>query len=651
MKKILTNLKVIVAFALVATLMTGCSTEVNDEVSDNGVVYDVNESADVVIVGGGGTGMSAALTAIENGAESVVIIEKLTVLGGFMRMKTGQFSAPDTTIQHEQGLMEDSAERYEEEILKFANLNGGHPIEYLVHSYATNASAAWEWVYEMGVKEYPFKTDEDGNKAIINPGHMPYDYNRVYVPLAKEDSTVVNPIIEVFEKEIVANTNIKVFTEVEGKQLTTNENGQVNGVIAKGKDGTTYKFNANNGVIMSTGGYAANPNLFELYSTDLNNLISAALSANDGYGLYMMQELGAGITEEAMTWIETYPKGLINEGSTTAGVNGSTGTYYTGGILVNINGERFINECAWEDEVRNEALKEQPDSYMYEVFTDEIFEATKGTLRGAYDSFKEGGTYYNRLIQADSLEELAEKLEIPVDNFVSTVNTYNESVDSGVTDEFGREFTAKTGENRVEVKNKIEGSKYYALKIQPIVLSSRGGIMVNEFNQVITSDSEVIPGLYAGGEVVGQMWGKTIAPGVGMNGCVTWGRITGKNVMTLPMNEKYEVKVAPNIFDENLFVFDDAEHVGIDYKNLNDGTYTGSSQGMNGLVEVEVVVIDSKLSDIQIIKHSETENIADAAIKEIPQNIILNQSTNVDSISNATITSEAIKKAVEDALK
>ena len=83
-------------------------------------------------------------------------------------------------------------------------------------------------------------------------------------------------------------------------------------------------------------------NCFELYSTDLSNLLSAALSS-DGYGLRMMQEVGAGITEEAMTWIETYPKGYPNPGSSTQGTNISTGTYYTGGILVNNAGNRFID--------------------------------------------------------------------------------------------------------------------------------------------------------------------------------------------------------------------------------------------------------------------------------------------------------------------
>ena len=115
---------------LVSTLISGCTAQPKTdqpEVSPE-AQFDVTEKADVVIVGGGGTGISAALTAVENGAESVILVEKLPELGGFMRMKTGQFSAANTTLQIEQGLTEDSVERYEKEILKFGNSNGGHPI-------------------------------------------------------------------------------------------------------------------------------------------------------------------------------------------------------------------------------------------------------------------------------------------------------------------------------------------------------------------------------------------------------------------------------------------------------------------------------------------------------------------------------------------
>ena len=650
------NYKKIMALVLSIGLVAGCSSQSvqTEKPTSTGseAKYDVEDSADVIIVGGGGTGMSAALTAVENGAEKVIIVEKLANLGGFMRMKTGQFSAANTTLQQEQGLTEDTPERYEEEIKKFANLNGGHPIDYLIHSYATNATEAWEWVYEMGVKDYPFMTDSEGNKVITNPGHMPYEYKRTYVPLPKEDSKLANPVIEVFEKEINNQDKITVYTNVEGRKLLANDKGQVTGVEALGTDGKTYHFSSTKGVIMSTGGYAANPKLFELYSTDLNNLLSAALSSDDGYGLRMMQEVGAGITEEAMTWIETYPKGYPNPGSSTQGTNISTGTYYTGGILVNNAGNRFIDECAWDDEVRNAGLKAQPDSVMYEIFTDKILEDTQGTLRGAYDSFKEGGAHRDKLVSASSLAELADKLGIPVDAFETTVEKYNQAVESGEPDEFGREFVAKPGENRVEKVNKLEGDKYYALKLQPIVLSSRGGITVNELNQVIDEDGSVIPGLYAGGEVVGQMWGKTIAPGVGMNGAVTWGRITGKNIMTLDMNEGYEVHEASNIFAKELFDLGDetAVYTGKDYADLTDGDYQGSAQGINGEVKVKVSVKDNKISSVEVIEHQESEGISDPAIAEMPVKIIENQSTNVDVVSNATITSTAILQAVDNAL-
>ena len=485
---------------------------------------------------------------------------------------------------------------------------------------------------------------------------MPYEYQRTYVPLAKPDSKIVNPVIEVMEKAILADENIKVYTNVEGRKLVTNDaNNAVTGVEAIGTDGKTYCFAAATGVIMSTGGYAANPKLFELYSTDLHNLLSAALSSDDGYGLKMMQEVGAGITEEAMTWIETYPKGYPNPGSTTVGTNISTGTYYTGGILVNNEGNRFINEVAWDDEVRNAGLKAQPDSVMYEVFTDKILEDTQGTLRGAYDSFKEGGDHRDKLVEANSLEELAEKLAIPADNFVKTVEDYNSHVETLTTDEFGREFVAKAGENRIEAINKVEGDKNYALKLQPIVLSSRGGITVNEFNQVTDEEGIAIPGLYAGGEVVGQMWGKTIAPGVGMNGAITWGRIMGRNVMNMEVSipDGYKIEPASLVFEDDLFVFEkpEVEKPATDLSGLKDGEYAGVGQGLNGEIKVNVTVKDGKISDVAVVEHKESEGISDPAIEQIPTAIVEKQATRVDVVSNATYTSNGIMEAVENALE
>lgn len=532
----------------------------------------------------------------------------------------------------------------------YAYLHGGKPIEYIIDTYVDNSTEAWEWIYDMGVKDYDFVTDEDGSKAIINSGHMPYDYKRTYVPLPKEGSEISNPAIEVMEKRIDDEDKIKVYTSVEGRKLLHDDKGHVNGAEGLSADGKKIHFKASKGVIMTTGGYAGNPLLFEEYSADLNNLISAALPSGDGYGLKMMQELGASLTDEAMEWIETYPKGILNKNSTTTGTNGSTGTYYTGGILVNINGERFVNEVAWDDEVRNAALKEQPENYMYEIYTDEIFEATKDIQRGMYDAFTEGGRYEDYIISGDSLEELAENIDVPVDTFVETVNKYNEHVETKTVDEFGREFEKKENENRVEAINKIEGDKFYAVRIQPIVLSSRGGILVNDLNQVMTKDEVVIPGLYAAGEVVGQMWGKTIAPGVAMNGVMAFGRFAAKNIMTIDQTDEYAVTPAANTFEESLFEKADTDVSKGAFEDLKDGNYTGSAEGMNGDIEVKVTVEDGKVSKIEITNHEETPGISDLAIENIPEDIIEAQSSEVDSYSSATVTSVAIMEAVKDAL-
>ena len=284
--------KRLISIVLVLTMVLGLiscgqnkdSLEKEVEEKDKISSYDKEEEADIVVIGGGGAGMATAVAAIEEGADSVILVEKLPVLGGAMRLRSGQFSAPDTKLQREEGLNEDSKEKYKEEIMQYAHLHGGRPIEYIIDTYVENSTEAWDWIYDMGVKDYEFFKDEDGSRAIINRGHMPYKYKRTYVPLAKEGSSIANPVIEVLENKINENKDkIKVYTMTEGRQLVYNDKGQINGVICESKE-EKYLFKASKGVVMTTGGYAGNTALFEKYSTDLTNLLTAALPAGDGYG-------------------------------------------------------------------------------------------------------------------------------------------------------------------------------------------------------------------------------------------------------------------------------------------------------------------------------------------------------------------------------
>lgn len=641
MKKIL---KLMLGFFCVLSLVA-CSTEEK-------VDYDRLEKADVIVVGAGAAGLSAALSAVENGAEKVIVLEMLSRTGGALNTTSGTISGAETIIQELDGLNEDSLELYKQDIMEEGSKHDGVPNEQLVDVYVEEAKHAINWLWEQGLKDYEFVTDSEGRKSIYAPEHTLYSYPRSYKPRVKDPQNYKSAVHELLDQLIENEDKIEVHLMTKADQLVANKKGQVLSVLATDiKNSEVVMYESNQGVIMATGGYAANQKLMGRFNDHGDVFITGGLGSANGLGIRIMQEMGAALTLEAMGWIPTYPMGLESLDYPGTGRIATTKTQFAGGILVNKEGKRFVDETTSDVVKREVALEEQPGGVQFEIYTDQIAQDLIESGQGAFmQYFFMTEAFAPYVTKANSLQELATKLEISEDTFIETVQAYNDVVDSQGTDEFGRSFDETSQPFNVAI-NKIEGETYYAVATRPLVLLTLGGIQANEKMQVIDENETVIPGLFAAGEVVGGVWGRYISSGTGVMGPVSFGRIAGKMVMQEELGKGYSVKEATNIIPMEYFEKEEIEKIEFyDMSGLNDGEYEATVDGQNGPMTVEVTISNGEISKVIVVSHNETESFAKQAFDAMLDEFKNQNTPDIDTVTGATYSSERLINAVKACL-
>ncbi|MED9821228.1 MAG: FAD-dependent oxidoreductase [Christensenellales bacterium] len=603
--------------------------------------------ADVVVVGAGGGGLSAALEAVKQGAQKVIVLEMTAKTGGALNYTSGSMSAAGTIIQKEDGI-EDTVDSYVADIINNGDDFGGKPNEELIRVYANEAAQTFDWLYENGLKNCKFSTDrQTGARAVFAPEHALYSVQRTYKASPKDPANYKSAAHEVLDTLVKADDRIEVKLNTKAVKLVANDQGQV--LTVETEDGTRYT--AEKAVIMATGGYSANGKLMAKYVPYGEDYLAGGAAGANGYGLRMMQEVGAGLT--AMDAIPTFPMGLVSKDNPKTGSIASTYTWKTGGIVVNQNGERFCNETESNPAIREVALEEQPGAVQYDIFTDKIVEDLRAA-NGAYfyDAFFADETMrgYHVVESAATLEELAAKIGVPAENLTKTVETYNAAVEAGESDEFGRLYDGTVNTYNLGT-NKIEGDKFYAVRLHALCVMTLGGVTANANMQVLDEAGNAIPGLYAAGETVGGIWGKFVSGGTGVMGPIVFGQIAARHAMANEPAEGYTVKAAANLLDESLFVKESAEGELFDMtRALTDGEYTATVDGQEGPMTVKTTIEGGKIAKVEVTENHETQAIAGGALESIPAKIVETNNPTVDAVAGATLTSGRIMKAVAECL-
>ena len=489
---------------------------------------DSTVDADIVIVGAGGAGMTAAITAAEEG-KSVVILESQSMVGGNSVRATGGMNAGKTVYQDEnefgesagvEKTLKTAAEKYADnetitalaktvseqwaeyqknptgyfdsvELMELDTMIGGKGINdpALVETLCSNSADAIDWLDEHGITLH--SVSSFGGASV----------KRIHRPVDAEGKTVsvgsyMIPLLE----ENCEKAGVQILLNTTANEILTDASGAAVGIKATGSTGETVTVNAK-AVVLTTGGFGANLDMVVEYKPELKGFMTTNAAGAQGQGIEMATAIGAGTVD--MDQIQIHPTVEANTAALiTEGLRGD------GAVLINAEGKRFIDEVGTRDVVSAAEIA-QTGSYSWLVVDQAMVDASS-VIQGY---IKKGYT-----VTGETYEELGKAMGVDEAAFAETMNTWNGYVDAKNDPDFGRTSFA----------NKLDTAPYYAIKVTAGVHHTMGGLTINTNTEVLKEDGSVIPGLFAAGEVTGGVHGANRLGGNAVADFTVFGRIAGK---------------------------------------------------------------------------------------------------------------------------
>lgn len=453
---------------LVAKAASGSSNKVEDT------------STDIVIIGAGGAGLTAAIEATNSGAK-VIVVEKNSFMGGNTNYATGGMNAAATKQQEAKGI-KDSAELFYNDTMK-----GGHNLNdpELLKTLTESSAEAVAWLESIGADLS--KVSRSGGQSV----------DRTHT--TKDGAPIGSHLMKVFEDN-VKKLGIDVRLNTKAVEILSSGN-KATGIKVETSSGQQYTIKAK-AVIIASGGFGASQALVTKYKPELKDFGTTNHPGATGDAFGMIDKLDVALVQ--MEQIQTHPTVVpVKNEMITEGVRGE------GAILVNREGKRFINELETRDVV-SKAILSQKGKTAFEVFDSGVVERL-----AAINKYKEAGL----LIEAKSIKELAEKIGVNVSEFEKTINNYNGYFKAQKDSEFDR---------RVLAGELVKGP-FYAVEVAPAIHHTMGGIKINSKAEVINNSGKVVEGLYAAGEVTGGIHGGNRIGGNAVADIAIFGRIAGKS--------------------------------------------------------------------------------------------------------------------------
>lgn len=448
-------------------------------------------SYDVVVIGAGGAGFSAAIEA-KNAGANVVLLEKMPAVGGNSLISGAEMNAAKNWVQPKLGINDDSPELHAEDTYKGGDMKGDmNVIKVMTH----NALDAAKWCRDyLGVR---FEDDNlfffgghSRKRALIPVGHTGTEFITKFQAKADE-------------------LGIPIITNMKAEELIKDKSGRVVGVKAT-MNGASYTFNAKGGVVLATGGFGANPEMVKKYNPKIDERFKTTdAPGTTGEALYMAERAGAQLVN--MGYIQTYPicdpiSGVIEL---------IADARFDGAIMLNQEGKRFVEELQRRD-VLSEAILKQTGGYCWVLWNDKIGSISNTVKEHPteYEAFTKQGI----MATCDDLKCVADFTKIPFDSLKGTVNRVSSMTGKGNDKDFN---------HRSGLVDMTQG-KYYVIKAVPSVHHTMGGVRINEKAQALTAEDKAIPGLWAAGEVTGVTHGTNRLGGNAYTDIIVFGRIAGK---------------------------------------------------------------------------------------------------------------------------
>ena len=446
---------------------------------------------DVVVIGAGGAGFSAAITARNAGA-NVVLLEKMPAVGGNSLISGAEMNVAKNWVQPKLGINDDSPELHAQDTFKGGDGKGDMKVINVMTHQALDA-AKWCRDY-LGVR---FEDDNlfffgghSRKRALIPVGHTGTEFIAKFQAKADE-------------------LGIPVITNMKAEELIKNKDGRVVGVKAT-MDGSEYTFNAKGGVVLATGGFGANPEMVKKYNPKIDERFKTTdAPGTTGEALYMAERAGAELVN--MGYIQTYPICDPISGA----IELIADARFDGAIMLNQEGKRFVEELQRRD-VLSEAILNQTGRYCWVLWNDNIGKISNTVKAHAneYEAFTKQGV----MTTCDDLKCIADFTKIPFDQLQKTVKRVSDMAGKGNDKDFN---------HRAGLMDMQQG-KYYVIKAVPSTHHTMGGVRINEKAEALTAEGKVIPGLWAAGEVTGVTHGTNRLGGNAYTDIIVFGRIAGE---------------------------------------------------------------------------------------------------------------------------
>lgn len=444
-----------------------------------------SDSVDVVVIGAGATGFTAAITAHDAGAK-VVIIEKQPITGGNSMLAAGGMNAAETRYQKEKGISDTVDLMYKDTMTGGGDQND----PALAMVLAKNSAGSVEWLSGIGAD-----LSDVGRMggASVNRTHRP-----------KGGSAVGANVIEVLRRN-AAQRNIDLRINSKVVKILEDGKGRVTGVQVEGKHRGLYTINAK-AVVIAAGGFSANPERVAYYRPEYKGMATSNQPGATGDGI----DLGAAVGGDVKDLKEIQIHPTVAAGSRTLITEAVRGN---GAILVNREGKRFVNELTTRDKA-SAAILEQPGKSAFLIFDEGVRKSLKQI----------DGYFHLKLVrQGDTLKDLAAAIKVPFDSLEATVAGYNKAYELKSDAEF----------KRADLPRPLQTAKYYAIEVKPGVHYTMGGLKITPASEVLAKDGKPIAGLFAAGEGTGGVHGKNRLGGNSISQTITFGRIAGENAAKL----------------------------------------------------------------------------------------------------------------------
>lgn len=439
---------------------------------------------DVVIIGSGGTGLSAAIQANELGMK-VAVLEKEEELGGNTNRASSGMNAAETNVQLHHGVIDNVADFYHETYKDGGRLNDKDMLGYFVY----HTAPAIDWL-----ADHDIKLDD-----ITITGGMSKKRTHRPASMAPIGGFLVKSLLKV-----VAQEDIPVFNKTKVTELRRADDGRVNGVKVDA-DGITKIINAK-AVILATGGFGASKKYIKRFRPDLESYKTTNQPGATGDGLKLAENVGAELMQ--MNLVQVHP--TVQQDNPHVYLIGEA-VRGEGAILVNAEGKRFVNELNTRKIVSN-AITALPEHSAYLILDQGIRDHVK-----AIEFYDKVGL----VVHGETIEDLAKKINVDPSNLKQTVAIWNQAVENHDDAEFGR----TTGMDRG-----ITNPGFFAIHIAPAIHYTMGGIHITPKTQVLDGNGDIIKGLFAAGEVAGGLHGNNRVGGNSIAETIVFGRQAGQQV-------------------------------------------------------------------------------------------------------------------------